>query len=122
MKVTRIAPASQGLVRFESTMTYGQLLSVRAFRPEALAVINKNDEVIFSLSPDSASKVGVYGMSISPRDMDETITFVAKFVDRSEEEVVALAAGAKTHINTIEKQVTKALAAFETAKEDIKEV
>lgn len=122
MKVTRIKPASQGLVRFESTMTYGELISVRAFRPEALAVKDKEDRTIFSLGSGCTAKVGTYGMSVTPRDPEEPITTVFKFVDRSEEEVVALAAAAKAHLNKIERQVKKSLEDFAKAKEEIAEV
>lgn len=122
MKVTRIKPASQGLVRFESDMTYGELISVKAFRPEALAVVDKEGDVLFSLTPGYTPKVGTYGMEIKHRDPQETITTVFKFVDRSEEETVALAAGVKIHLTTIEKQVKKALADFIVAKDEIKEV
>lgn len=122
MKVTRIKPASQGLVRFESTMTFGELVSVRAFNPEALAVKDKENRVLFSLMISSTPKVGTYGMSVEPREPEETITTVFKFEGRSEEEVVALAAGAKAHLTKIERQVKKSLEDYAKAKEEIAEV
>ncbi len=123
MKVTRIAPANQGLIRFESKVTYGQLVSVSMFDPEALIVrAGEGNKVVFQVNTGKDAKIGKYGMTVAPRPAEETITTVFSFVDYTEEAAIALASNAKTHLVVIEGKITKALAAFAKAKEDITEV
>lgn len=124
MKVTRIAPANQGLIRFESEVTYGQLVSVSLFDPEAL-VVRGSDEgkrVVFQINTGKDAKVGKYGMTVAPRPVDEKITTVFSFVNHTEEEAIALASNAKTHLTAIEGKIKAALEKFEAAKKDIAEV
>lgn len=123
MKIAKIKPVNQGMVRFESDLTYGQLVSAQLFDPNSLVIKEEETgKTLFKLNTGKESKVGKYGFTVGHREAGEKITSIISFVDLSEEEVVALAANIKTSMNAIEGQVKSALERFKEAQKDITEV